>query len=247
MRRRSPETLATTLTRSYLSSVAATVLLSLPALSQDPGRRVVLRIDGAAGALQLFVSAIDVDGDGGDDIAVSNQQSETGAVLLSDGEGDFDPGGSFSLGFGAREAHAGDLDGDGFVDLIHRNQNSTRDHDLSIVYGAAAGRFRTAMTQITVRPTFLAVADFDADGRSDIVVAAHRSNPRAGPTWLDNEFQILFGARDRQFARPDPEAVPLDATGAYEAGDFNGDGAADFAIWGASHDGPHLLIYEGRG
>ena len=217
------------------------------AYAQEPGRQTSVPVDSAIGLLQVFLSVIDVDGDGDADLATSNQETRRGEAILSDGAGGFGQRTSFALEFGANEAYPGDVDGDGILDLIHANRNSTSSRNLSAAFGLGEGRFRTTITPVTARPSYMDLADFDGDGLTDVVIAQSRTDPRSSPRIVDNELQFVFGGRNRRFVRTDHEIIPLDIIGAIRAGDFNGDDRADFAVWGRSIPGPHLLIYEGLG
>jgi hypothetical protein len=118
----------------------------------------------------------DVDANGAIDIITSNGRRNTIEVLLGNGRGGFTaahkasltPGSSFWT-FGV-----GDIDADGFVDLVTTfDPSGAASARVEIRRGLGNGRFEEPSSGISVRPgaRIAAVADLNADARPDVVVS----------------------------------------------------------------------------
>jgi len=96
---------------------------------------------------------------------------------------------NFATGLNPRFVAAGDLDGDGRIDLVVANYSSD---NISIHLGNGDGTFQNAVNYgVGSDPYFVTVADLNGDGRLDIISANHSSE----------DISILFGnvmARSRQ-------------------------------------------------
>ncbi len=117
------------------------------------------------------------------------------------------------------------------------NQALLGGHGVSLLLGNGNGTFKPAQTIVaTGNPTFVAVGDFNNDGRLDLAVANGSS--------LTGTVSILFGNGDGTFQ------LPLDTlTGgavSLTAADFNGDGKLDLVVTGTSGGGTGLVLL-GRG
>jgi hypothetical protein len=88
------------------------------------------RIDYRAGDKPPSVFAIDLDGDGDNDLAVANWDSDNVSVLLNNGDGTFQAAINYGAGNGPSSVFAVDLDGDGDNDLAVANIESD---DISIL------------------------------------------------------------------------------------------------------------------
>jgi hypothetical protein len=86
----------------------------------------------------------------------------------------------------------------------------------------------------------VAVADFNGDGRLDLVVA----NQGSPPDFMDGSVSVLLGNGDGSFqaARNIPTGISPEAVA---VGDFNGDGIADLAV--ANYGSNNLSVLLGNG
>jgi len=115
---------------------------------------------------------------------------------------------------------AGDVNGDGRVDLVVANLD---DDSVSVLIGTGTGTFQLPISLATVpsRPSSVAVGDFDGDGHKDIAVVTsfHLSVfPGTGSGGFGD--RIDFPAEDHTLI--EPSLLTVD--------DFNGDGRSDIAL-----------------
>lgn len=160
-----------------------------------------------------------------------------------------------SPGVNTMDVVAVDLDGDGRLDLVTAQEWLLN----TVLMGEAGGRFREASDrleplaadELAVGPPQLnqpgrghdsedvAVADFDGDGRLDIIIV-QEDDVRFGRTGVHEYYRrTADGFRRVRGVLPDSEA------NAIAHADLNGDGRDDLLIVGAGQD--RLLINDGRG
>ncbi|WP_073284336.1 FG-GAP-like repeat-containing protein [Hymenobacter psychrotolerans] len=113
----------------------------------------------------------DVNGDGRLDAVVSNFESSSGttvSVLLGQGDGTLGTPMQYNVGTAPAGLKLGDLNGDGRLDLVVANYNSS---NLGVLLGQAGGTFglMTAYSSGAANPREVALADFNLDGRLDVV------------------------------------------------------------------------------
>jgi hypothetical protein len=188
------------------------------------------------------VAAMDVNGDGRQDLVVANYGSGDVSVLLGDGKGGLRPasGSPFAAGPRPNDIAAGDFSGDGKPDLAFPNHDTKL---VTVLLGDGRGAFALAPgSPVTVdsnpHPHGLAAADFDADGRLDLVVES----------WHVDRVELLFGDGHGRFASPGPQF----ATGRMpyqrvRAADLNGDGRADVVTTNTGGSSLTVLLGNGRG
>ena len=215
--------------------------------------RVVVTPPGSKPLIQSAAAIGDVDGDGFGDLAVSAWPDQPLVFVYRGGPKGIDPekpsfvlaspGGDDGLVFGANVASAGDLNGDGYADMI-----VAEDADAS--FGGPPGRFLVyfggpagpaSAPSIVLHPTdpsqlsaagIAEAGDVDGDGFPDLVALAQHADEtggpglylyRGGPSGPSDGARVLLASLPID---PDCFTPPLSST----PGDLNGDGFADVVV-----------------
>jgi hypothetical protein len=160
----------------------------------------------------------DFNRDGKLDLAVTNTGSGTVSILLGRGNGTFLPPVIYGAGLSPSAVAAGDFNKDGKLDLVVANHGPVslcEDGSLSILLGDGDGTFQPARNYDAGEcPSSIAVGDFNADGKLDLVTQA----------------AVLRGNGDGSFQVPVSLSYGLGrAPGPVVVGDFNSDGKQDLA------------------
>jgi len=190
-----------------------------------------------AGTGAEYAAVGDFNGDGIPDFAVTNNGSNNVSVYIGKGDGTFNTAANYSLALQTEPVGivAADFNGDGIIDLAVACASNTSGGSGQVVLllgnGDANGTFQTAVTRtILAGATALAVADFNRDGKTDLV-AANGSTVVLAPGNGDGTFntaQTLSGG-----SNPSWLAVA----------DFNRDGYPDIAVGNPS--GATVLLGNG--
>ncbi len=144
------------------------------------------RVDISVGANPTSVALGDVDGDGRPEILVTNSSANTVSVMRNISvqgaitTGSFSSSVTYATGTTPRDVVLGDINGDGKAEMIVTNQgantisvftNTSGAGSISIASFAAKVDFTTGTT-----PVYVAVGDFDRDGKSDLAVTNQGAN-----------------------------------------------------------------------
>ena len=208
-----------------------------------------IAVDAIANASNLVIA--DVDRDGNADILTAGGQTAfvTGPnevlIQFGDGQGGFTDGGRVQVGNNPTDMAFADLNGDGNGDLITAHES---DETVGVRLGNSGDGFDAlAVTNVPRGALRVIATDVDGDRNRDVVVLSTST--------LDDEAQLvpLLGDGQGGLTRADALATGLlreDATD-FDVGDFNGDGAPDFAIahaeTGVNPDHVTIVMNDGGG
>jgi len=215
------------------SSASVTVFLST-AIGPTAGAQY------AVIGLPLAVEAHDMNGDGVVDLAVISSSSTV--ILPGLGNGAFGP--AYAVGPGGSWLALGDLNGDSRPDVVTGGAVS---FDISISLSLPDGGLATSTTFTTPlnSPGGGAIADFDGDGKEDLVVVSAGLAQAASPGTC-----VFLNEGDGGFR----QAVCnwLYGQTAVRVADFNGDGVADIVTFHSddvaqSKSGVAVLLGDGLG
>src|SRR5205814_845487 len=165
-----------------------------------------------------YASAVgDFNGDGKQDLAVTNVTTSSVAILLGNGNGSFRAPATFPVGNNPSSIAVIDFNGDGNQDLAVANYGSS---NVSMLLGNGDGTFSSAINLVAgSEPASVSVGDFNNDGNQDLAVTNEESS----------NVSILLGDGAGNFGPPSnlpvgslPRSVAI--------GDFNGDRNQDLAV-----------------
>ncbi len=151
------------------------------------------------------------------------------SILLGNGDGTFRAGGLFDPGgFHTSSVAVGDFNGDGKLDLVVVNGGDAPavDRNVGVLLGNGDGTFQpVAVYDAGAAPGFVAVGDFNGDGKLDFVVTGNSSDDISA-----GEVSIFLGRGDGTFAPA--VTYPTGGIGASSVAvaDLNGDGRLDLAV-----------------
>jgi hypothetical protein len=193
-----------------------------------------------AGPAPVELATGDLNGDGLDDIVVSNVSSPGMVTVLLNNTffpGTFSSGETFALRQnGPRDIRLADMNGDGFLDIVTANYNS---NSVSVLLGNGDGTFQTARPYLagTQAGTYaLAIGDFYGDGFPSVAVG----NPAA------NEVTILRNNGDGSLKGFQQVATPGLVTG-LAAGSLRPGGPVDLVAANNNTQTITVLLNDGAG
>jgi hypothetical protein len=229
----------------------------------NPSSPLILDAPAGANGFGHSLAAVDFDGDGFADLAVGAPAlSVHGSILIyRGGPGGLQRPAAFVLeddeavGLGWSLDCAGDVDGDGYGDLISGAPTSTT--GMGTVSGAAFLLFGGAADKTPIQPLMpdesaresigYAVAggsDLNGDGFTDMMIGAPGASTSAGRVFV--YLARVGGAAGNPLTlAASPPPLAHFGTALVSLGDTDGDGRGDFAV-GASEMGPGR-VYLGTG
>ncbi len=130
------------------------------------------KVDSGTAPGPIGVAAADFDGDTKIDIATCSQDGIV-SVLQGNGSGSFGPPTNYPVGFVLVAINAADINGDGKPDLVTSDVTFLGPPDkLKVLLNNGNGTFAQPDSMYTAwNPYCLGVADFNNDGKSDVVVS----------------------------------------------------------------------------
>ncbi len=233
------------------SDAQVNVYLGSPAgLASAPD--LILSSAGMPGAGAFLASAGDVNGDGYADLIVGGA---TAAYLFLGGPAGLSATPSATLAqraaqSGVRVASAGDVNGDGYADVVLANF----DQATAYVYLGGPGGLGSAPDMTLPSPVtgmslfghaVAGAGDIDGDGHGDIVIGAPGVAPNGQAFVYLGSGAGIAAAPSFTLAGPDGPGASFGNSVAC-AGDVDGDGHADLVIGAESADGATPGTYTGR-
>ncbi len=183
----------------------------------------------AAGVITYGVVTADLNGDGKIDVLIPGGGGAY--VLLGNGDGTLQAATVSDLGLDTGAVSLADVNGDGKLDFV---ATDIFNYAVAVALGNGDGTFQAALSYSfgLMQPSGLAVADFNHDGKLDLVVA------------LGGELVFLPGNGDGTFGPMIDSLLQTIHPFLVGVGDFNHNGTLDVAV---AHTGPDLELELGSG
>lgn len=208
------------------------------AIANDVGTVSVLRNTGSTGAVSYatnvnFTTATgstsvaigDIDGDGKQDLIVSNNIGTISILRNTGSPGvvSFATNVDFAAGANPQTVAIGDVDGDGKVDLAVTNQGSNTVSVFRNTSTPGAVNFESSVNfAAATDPVFIAMGDLDGDGKVDLAIANFAIDQVSVLRNLSSLGTVNFAASVNFTTGNNPHAVAI--------GDLDGDGKADMTV-----------------
>ncbi|MCC6963041.1 MAG: VCBS repeat-containing protein, partial [candidate division Zixibacteria bacterium] len=178
----------------------------------------------------------DLDGDGDQDLAITNRDNDSISILRNNGDASFIDRSDYSCGPSGSSPHsvcAADMDGDGDLDLVVGNYYG----NVTVLKNHGDATFSAPSSFLAgTHPWKVVAADFDDDGDQDVAAA---NDGTADVTILKNDGNGMLTVAVNY-------PVGSHARSVY-ASDLDGDGDRDLAIATAVSPNIAILVNDGGG
>lgn len=226
------------------SSNSATFTVYTPVLGPQPFSAISGYDPGGSDSGSMTVA--DVNGDGFADVIMPGPPGATGTpsltVMYGQANGQLGTP-IITPGLLAGTMAAGDVNGDGSVDIVSATVNASGSPVVSVLLNDGKGNFTQSsmIPYAGMYPTSMTLIDVDGDGKPDFLFSG-----------LDpNAIYYLRNLGGGSFAAPVTIATPSADNTHFYVADFNGDGRPDiayaFANTTTGQDEIHLLLNQGGG
>ena len=176
----------------------------------------------------------DINGDGNVDIAALNASDGSLSILISNGDGTFQPPRTTVVAVGPRAMAVGDVNGDGIPDVITDDLNNV----LHVLLGNGDGTFQAHPSIQNAVAAGIAIGDFNGDGKADLGAA----------DFSGDRVVLHLGKGDGTFLAPSfVSAGAIAGTKNAVAVDLNGDGKLDLVTVNMFSNNISVLIGNGDG
>jgi FG-GAP-like repeat len=185
-----------------------------------------------------LIATGDFNGDGKPDVLIVSFSSTNLYIFLGNGDGTFRTPVITNMGTSLSSVVVADLNGDGKLDVLGTIPGTA----LLVLLGKGDGTFGAGVTYpvLSNSTNFLAVGDFNADGKVDIALAANSGTSAPGSVG------VLLGKGDGTFQAAVTSTGVSNPVG-MAAGDFNGDGKLDLLVSDSTTGQTFLLAGKGNG
>jgi len=186
------------------------------------------------------LASADFNQDGKVDLVTTNGNYSNMSILLGNGDGTFQAHVDYDTPTGPGSVVIGDFNLDGKPDFAVSDwcDSDCPSSFVSVFLGKGDGTFRPRVDYpVPFSARALATADFNSDGKPDMVVAFSGNPPNEG-------LRFFLGNGDGTFRAP--VDLAMEAVGGIIAADFNGDGKWDLATMNGNNT-VSILLGKGDG